>query len=308
MRTYSQIAGDGGSNVVEQIAGLEAKIAARLAGVKHVVAIGSGKGGVGKSTLTRQLAAVLAAGGKKVGILDADLNGPSQARLGGVAGRPPMPGSDGEGLAVPRSREGIPIFSVGSFVDEGTAFGWSDAPSAHSHVWRATREFSRLAELLAAVEWGALDLLLIDLPPGPERTAQFASFFGGATGVVLVTIPTALAHGVVARSVDALKPLPNRVLGYVENMSGYACSGCNEVRPLFPEEPDGAALGLPCLGRIPFDPELARLSDRGLAVTEIGAKAFAPSELAAAGAAGTPFTELFSCASRIYDLLEEKTR
>jgi ATP-binding protein involved in chromosome partitioning len=298
MRTYSQIAGDGGSGVAEQITELETRIASRLAGVRHLVAVGSGKGGVGKSTLTRQLAAVLAAGGRRVGILDADLNGPSQARLGGVAGRPPMPAKGQEGLVVPKSREGIPIFSVGSFVGEGTAFGWRDAPSAHSHVWRATREFARLAELLAAVEWGALDLLLIDLPPGPERTAQFASFFGGATDVVLVTIPTALARGVVARSVDALKPLPNRLLGYVENMSGYACPACGEVRPLFPEEPDAATLELPCLGRIPFDPELARLSDRGLGVTE----------LAANGTARTHFTELFSCASRIYDILEEKTR
>jgi ATP-binding protein involved in chromosome partitioning len=301
MRTYSQIAGDGGSGVVEQIADLEARIAARLAGVKHLVAIGSGKGGVGKSTLTRQLAAVLASSGKRVGILDADLNGPSQARLGGVADRPPMPADDTGTLVVPKSRDGISIFSVGSFVGEGTAFGWPDAATAHSHVWRATREFARLAELLSAVEWGALDVLLIDLPPGPERTAQFASFFGAKTDLVLVTIPTALARGVVARSVDALKPLPNRILGYVENMSGYACGGCGEVRPLFPSETEEIALELRRLGRIPFDPELARLSDRGLPVTEtVGG--------VESGTARTPFTELFSFSSALFEALEETNR
>ena len=73
----------------------------------------------------------------------------------------------------------------------------------------------------------------------------------------------------MARSADALRPLPNRLLGYVENMSGYACSGCGTVRPLFPEEPERAALALACLGRVPFDPELARLCDRGIAVTEV---------------------------------------
>jgi ATP-binding protein involved in chromosome partitioning len=299
MRTYSQIAGDGGSGVVEQIAELEARIAARLAGVRHRVAIGSGKGGVGKSTLTRQLAGVLAAQGKRVGILDADLNGPSQARLGGVADRPPMPApGDAGGLKVPKSRDGIQILSVGSFLGEGTALSWPDAAPGHTHVWRATREFARLAELLAAVDWGPLDVLFVDLPPGPERTAQFADFLGSPTDVVLVTIPTALARGVVARAVDALRPLPNRLLGYVENMSGYACSGCGEVRPLFPEEPDAAQLGLPCLGRIPFDPELARLSDRGLAVTEVV-------EHGANAARHPLFTELFSLSDGLFELLEE---
>jgi ATP-binding protein involved in chromosome partitioning len=267
MRTYSQIAGDGGSGVAEQIADLEARIAARLAGVRRRVAIGSGKGGVGKSTLTRQLAAVLAAEGRRVGILDADLNGPSQARLAGVGGAPPLPGEDG--LVVPRSRDGVPVLSVGSLVGEGRAFGWPGDAAGGSHVWRATREFSSLAELLSTVAWGPLDLLLVDLPPGPERTAQFAEFLGGETDVVLVSIPSALARGVVARSADALRRLPNRVLGYVENMSGYACPGCGELRPLFPEEPGPEPLALPCLGRVPFDPDLARLGDRGLAVTEV---------------------------------------
>jgi ATP-binding protein involved in chromosome partitioning len=265
MRTYSQIEGDGGSDVAEQIADLEAAIARRMAGIRHVVAVGSGKGGVGKSTLTRQLGAVLAAEGKRVGILDADMNGPSQALLGGVRDVPPLPGE--EGLLVPVSRDGLKILSVGSLLAEGEALSWPSASPRHSHVWRATRELAKLAELLAAVHWGPLDMLLVDLPPGPERTAQFADFLGPQAAVLLVSIPSALARGVVARSVSALAALPNRLLGHVENMSGYA--GCGTVRPLFPESSEAAELALPCLGRVPFDPQLAVLSDEGRAITEV---------------------------------------
>jgi ATP-binding protein involved in chromosome partitioning len=267
MRTYSQIEGDGGSDVAEQIADLEAAIARRMAGIRHVVAVGSGKGGVGKSTLTRQLGAVLAAAGKRVGILDADMNGPSQALLGGVRNVPPLPGE--EGLLVPISRDGLKILSVGSLLAEGEALSWPSTSPRHSHVWRATRELAKLAELLAAVHWGPLDMLLVDLPPGPERTAQFADFLGPQAAVLLVSIPSALARGVVARSVSALAALPNHLLGHVENMSGYACAGCGTVRPLFPESREAAELALPCLGRVPFDPQLAALSDEGRAITEV---------------------------------------
>jgi ATP-binding protein involved in chromosome partitioning len=267
MRTYSQIEGDGGSGVAGQIADLEAAIARRMAGIRHVVAVGSGKGGVGKSTLTRQLGAVLAAAGQRVGILDADLNGPSQAMLNGVRNVPPLPGDDG--LLLPVSREGVKVLSVGSLLAEGEALTWPSASPRHTHVWRATRELAKLAELLAAACWGPLDVLLVDLPPGPERTAQFADFLGPGAAVLLVSIPSALARGVVARSVSALAALPNRLLGYVENMSGYACADCGTVRPLFPESREAAELALPCLGRVPFDPQLAALSDDGRAITEI---------------------------------------
>jgi ATP-binding protein involved in chromosome partitioning len=189
----------------------------------------------------------------------------------------------------------VRILSAGSVLGAGAALAWPDGGAGHAHVWRATREFASLAELLAAAEWGPLDLLLVDLPPGPERTAQFADFLGPRAGVVLVTVPSALARGVVARSVDALRPLPNRVLGYVENMSGYACPTCGALGPLFPDERD-ATLGPACLGRVPFDPELARLSDRGLAVTELAATRDAERPALAA---------LRAVARSLTDLLEE---
>ena len=266
MRTYSQIEGDGGSGVAGQIAELEAAIARRMAGIRHVVAVGSGKGGVGKSTLTRAARRRARGRGQARGHPRRrhERAEPGDARR--RARRAAVPGE--EGLLLPVSRDGLKVLSVGSLLAEGEALPWPSASPRHSHVWRATRELAKLAELLAAVHWGPLDMLLVDLPPGPERTAQFADFLGPQAAVLLVSIPSALARGVVARSVSALGVLPNRLLGHVENMSGYACAGCGTVRPLFPESREAAELALPCLGRVPFDPQLAALSDEGRAITE----------------------------------------
>jgi ATP-binding protein involved in chromosome partitioning len=105
--------------------------------------------------------------------------------------------------------------------------------------------------------------LLFDLPPGAERTVQYAEFLGPRTSFVLVTIPSEVARGVVARSVAALSGGPNRLLGYVQNMSGYYCRGCNAIKPLF-DSPEPSGLEIPCLGTVPFDPELARHCDLGI--------------------------------------------
>jgi Mrp family chromosome partitioning ATPase len=113
------------------------------------------------------------------------------------------------------------------------------------------------------VEWGEFDYLLFDLAPGAERTFQYAEFLGPETAFLLVTLPSERARGVVARSVAALAEVPNPVLGYVENMAGYYCADCDEVKPLFPSAGE-VELPIPCLGRLAFDPELAALCDRGL--------------------------------------------
>ena len=109
---------------------------------------------------------------------------------------------------------------------------------------------------------------MFDLPPGAERTVQYADFLGPRTSFLLVTIPSEVARGVVARSVAALSKGPNRVLGYVENMSGYYCRDCNAIKPLF-ASPDASGLEIPCLGTVPFDPELARHCDRGTPLAEL---------------------------------------
>ena len=301
MKSYHDIVGDGGSKVLEQVAEQRARITDGLAGVRHLVAVGSGKGGVGKSTLTLHLAGALRARGLRIAILDADFNGPSQARMAGLQGAllvpPPLPTGSGaasgsQKVALPRTTNGIGVFSMGSLIPESEALDFESVAHGESHTWRATREFALLGEILGSVEWGALDLLMFDLPPGAERTVQYADFLGAfdrAQGLprvsfLLVTIPSEVARGVVARSVAALSKgpfdgtqgRPNRVLGYVENMSGYYCRDCNAIKPLFVSpfdsaqgKPDTSGLDIPCLGTVPFDPELARHCDRGIPLAEL---------------------------------------
>jgi ATP-binding protein involved in chromosome partitioning len=303
VKGYHDIVGDGGSRILEQVAEQRARIADGLAGVRHLVAVGSGKGGVGKSTLTLHLASALRARGLRMAILDADFNGPSQARMAGVQGAVFVPGR--HKVALPRTRNGIAVFSLGSLIPESEALEFESAAHGESHTWRATREFALLGEILGSFEWGALDLLMVDLPPGAERTVPYADFLGPLASFLLVTIPSEVARSVVARSVSALSKGPNRLLGYVENMSGYYCRDCDAIKPLFvsPDQPppvgsrsdptpsgtawsvrfrgptrpsaDASAkakpsdLGIPCLGTVPFDPELARHCDQGFPLAEL---------------------------------------
>lgn len=270
MKTYHDITGDGGSHVIEQVTEQRARIADGLAGVRHLVAVGSGKGGVGKSTLTLHLAGALRARGLRIAILDADFNGPSQARMAGVQDALFIPGS--EKVALPRTTNGIAVFSMGSLIPESESLEFDSAAPGESHTWRATREFSLLNEILRSVEWGTLDLLIVDLPPGAERTVQFADFLGPRASFLLVTIPSDVARGVVRRSVVALQKGSNRLLGYVENMSGYYCRDCDGVKPLFGStEGSSPELGIDCLGSVPFDPELQRHCDQGTPLSELNA-------------------------------------
>ena len=255
MKSYHDIVGDGGSGVVEQVTELRARIDEALVGVRRIVAVGSGKGGVGKSTLTMGLARALRRTGAEVAILDADINGPSQAKLAELETAPLIPEVDG-GLTMPLSADGIGVVSLGTMIPDSAAVEFDSVAEGDTHVWRATREFAFMAQLLAGVRWGKLDYLLADLPPGAERTFQYAEFLGARTDFVLVTIPSVLAQSVVSRSVAALAGTPNRLLGYVENMSGYYCADCDKVKPLFHAD-DGAELPAPCLGRVPFDPALS---------------------------------------------------
>lgn len=273
MKSYYDIQGDGGSDVAGQVGELHRAVGEALSGVRRLIAIGSGKGGVGKSTTALGLARALTRAGRSVTILDADLNGPCQAQLAGLGGAPWVP-EDGR-LVLPRRDDGIGVASLGSVLAGGGTIPFETVSEGEGHVWRATREFAMLMQLLATVRWGEVDVLLADLPPGAERTAHFADLFGGLAGdrcaFALVTIPSALSRGVVARSVAALGETGVPLLGIVENMAGYYCRGCGGVRPLFPgggaatsgeQAPGDESLG-PLLGRVPFDPGVAALADRG---------------------------------------------
>jgi ATP-binding protein involved in chromosome partitioning len=267
MKGYHDIVGDGGSRILEQVAEQRSRITDGLAGVRHLVAVGSGKGGVGKSTLTLHLAGALRARGLRIAILDADFNGPSLARMAGVERALFVPGSDK--VALPRTTTGIGVFSMGSLIPESEALEFESTAPGESQTWRATREFALLGEILGSFDWGTLDLLMFDLPPGSERTVQYADFLGPRASFVLVTIPSQVARGVVARSVAALSKGPHRLLGYVENMSGYYCRDCNAIKPLFDSAVGCSVLGIPCLGTVPFDPELARHCDLGLPLASL---------------------------------------
>jgi ATP-binding protein involved in chromosome partitioning len=269
VKGYHDIVGDGGSRILEQVTEQRARITDGLARVRHLVAVGSGKGGVGKCTLTLHLASALRARGLRIAILDADFNGPSQARMAGVQGAVFAPGS--HKVALPRTTNGIGVFSMGSVIPESDSLEFESTARGESHTWRATREFALLGEILGAFEWGELDLLMFDLPPGAERTVQYADFLEGSrTSFLLVTIPSDVSRGVVARSVAALSKGSHRVLGYVENMSGYYCRDCNGIKPLFGSSQQGhSGLDIPCLGSVPFDPELARRCDQGIPLAEL---------------------------------------
>ncbi len=242
MKSYHDIAGDGGSRVLEQVLDLQGRIAQRLAGVRHRLAIASGKGGVGKSTVTLHLARALRRRGLQVAILDADLNGPSQAHLAGLGNRVPLPGP--EGAVLPKTSDGIGVFSTALALEAAGDLTFDNVAPNESHTWRATRERTLLLDILAGTAWGELDVLLVDLPPGAERTEQFFELLGPEAGFVLVTTPSDLAREVVARSLSTLRRLGARIVGQVENMSG-----------LFPA---GVELDLPMLGRVPFDPSLSQ--------------------------------------------------
>ncbi len=262
MKSYFDLEGDGGSDVMGQVASQKEKIGARLSNVSHLLAVASGKGGVGKSTLSMQLAVILNQLGNKVSLLDADLNGPSLARLSGLRTVALVPGETG--LAVPKTASGIGVISLGSVIPETEPIDFESVAKGDSHVWRAAKEFSTLADILEATDWGNLDILIVDLPPGAERCFQFAEFFEFKATFVMVSIPSELSQGVVNRSVAAIRRAGSPIAGYIENMAGYYCAETDEVKPLFPS--GNVPIDLPLLGRVPFDPELAECCDKGLTV------------------------------------------
>jgi ATP-binding protein involved in chromosome partitioning len=265
VKGYRDIPGDGGSNIVGQVVVQQARLAARMASIRATVAVVSGKGGVGKSSVTANLAAALAARGLAIGVLDADLNGPSMAKMLGVRGQALRVEADGVQPAL--SAERIRVLSMDLLLPGDDAPVVWDAPTqAEAHTWRGTMEGTALREFLADTVWGALDVLLLDLPPGADRLPTLLDLLPGLTGAVVVTIPSGVSHLVVRRAMTLARERGARLLGLIENMAGYACPTCGAVGPLF-DGPGGEATaarhGVPLLGRVPFDPRLAAAADRG---------------------------------------------
>ncbi len=266
MKKYKDIVGDGGSNIVAQVEEQQSRLKARLAAVRRIVAVLSGKGGVGKSSVTANLAAAFAREGSAVGVLDADLNGPSMARMLGVRGEKLRITDAGVHPAL--NAQGIRVMSMDLLLpSDETPVTWEAPTQAESHVWRGNMEANALREFLADTAWGSLDFLLIDLPPGTDRLSTVADLVPSLSGTVLVTIPAEVSHLVVKKSIAVAKATPAPILGLVENMAGYVCGKCGALGELF-QGSGGEALaaesGIPFLGRIPFDPRLAAAGDRGV--------------------------------------------
>ena len=229
MKTYSDLPSDGGSGIIGQVTQQVNRTQKRLESVRHTVAIMSGKGGVGKSSITVNLASALALRGNRVGVLDADINGPSIAKMIGVRGVNIDYGADGVKPAI--SPLGVRVMSMDLFLkDDETPVLWEAQTQKDAFTWRGTMEVSALREFLSDTEWGVLDYLLIDLPPGTDRLPNLIDLLPTLGGTVVVTIPSSVSQLVVKKSLTMAKKLLNTpVVGIVENMAAYVCADCGKT-------------------------------------------------------------------------------
>jgi len=231
---------------------------AKLPGIDRIIAIASGKGGVGKSTVAANLAVALAARGQKVGMLDADVYGPSQPRMLGLSGRPSSP--DGN-VILPLRNHGVTVMSLGLMIEEDEAL-----------VWRGPMLMGALQQMLTQVQWGKLDILLVDLPPGTGDVQMTLCQKTEVAGVIIVSTPQDIALIDARKGIDMFQQLETPILGIVENMASFVCSECNAVHHPFGH--GGAAaeaekLGVPFLGEIPLDIETRIASDDGAPIVAI---------------------------------------
>lgn len=267
MKRYRDIAGDAGSDVAGQVSAQRMQLAQRLASVEHVVAVVSGKGGVGKSFLTVNLAAALAEGGLAVGIVDADINNPAVAKMTGLRGRRLRIG--GEGVEPAVGPAGLRVMSMDLILPgKDRPVVWEAPVQSGAYVWRETMEMGALREFLADTRWGRLDFLLADLPPGTDRVPNIVELLPRLSGLLFVTVPSEVSQMAVRRSLRMAQGLGAPILGMVENMAGYFCRGCGKVGPLFgggeSVRTTAEEAGVAYLGAVPFDPEAARSGDAGV--------------------------------------------
>ena len=264
MKSYKELPNDAGSNIIGQVTAQVNRIQQRLASVKHTVAVMSGKGGVGKSSLTANLATALTLNGNAVGVVDADINGPTLAKMMGVRNATLEYTPAGVKPAI--TALGTKLISMDLLLAEDDApVLWNAHSQKDAFTWRSTMEVGALREFIADTEWGALDYLLLDLPPGTDRLPNVAELIPNLGGVVVVTIPSEVSRLIVKKSVTMARDiLKVPIIGVVENMAAYICQHCGEEGPLFsmggtPDE----AFQQTLLGSIPFDPRLSHANDNG---------------------------------------------
>ncbi len=225
-----------------------------LPGVRHIIAVGSGKGGVGKSTVTVNLACALAEAGARVGIMDADIYGPSIPVMMGINQQPFIANRK----LVPPMNHGIRLISMGFLIDERQAV-----------IWRGPMLGSALKQFATDVDWGELDYLLIDLPPGTGDVQISISQTIPIAGAVVVSTPQAVALADVRRSVSMFEKVKVPIFGIVENMATFVCPTCGHEADIFGHggaETEAVELRVPFLGRIPREPAVRIQGDAGTPV------------------------------------------
>ena len=228
-----------------------------LSGVKHIVAVGSGKGGVGKSSVSSNLAVALRVCGAEVGLMDADIYGPSQPGMLGAKGA--RPGITDNQL-LPISRHGVRFISMGSLMDDNGPV-----------IWRAPMATKMIQQFITSVVWGDLDYLLIDLPPGTGDVQLTLAQQAPLSGAIIVTTPQDVSIGVAHKGLIMFQQVNVPILGIIENMSGFTCGHCGEVTAIFKEgggESMATDLGVPYLGSIPLDLEIMKCGDEGIPIVE----------------------------------------
>lgn len=228
---------------------------AGIPGIKHIIAVASGKGGVGKSTTACNVALGLASNGAKVGILDADIYGPSMPRLLGITGQP-RPGQGGALEAM--EGYGLRVMSMGFLVEEDTPM-----------IWRGPMVMSALNQMMRDILWGELDVLVVDMPPGTGDAQLTMAQQVPLAGAIIVSTPQDLALIDARKGLNMFRKVDVPVLGIVENMSYFACPKCGEQSPIFGHggaRAEAEKIGVPFLGEVPLDMDVRERSDAGLPI------------------------------------------
>ncbi|MDX8348448.1 Mrp/NBP35 family ATP-binding protein [Cognatiyoonia sp. IB215446] len=224
----------------------------KVPGVDRIVAIASGKGGVGKSTVSANLACALAAEGRRVGLLDADVYGPSQPRMLGVSGRPASP--DGKTI-LPMRNHGVTMMSIGLMQNDDQAV-----------VWRGPMLMGALQQMMNQVQWGALDVLLVDLPPGTGDVQMTLTQKFAVDGAIVVSTPQDVALIDARKGIDMFNQLGTPIIGLIENMSTHICSNCGHEEHTFGHggvAAEAEKMGVPLLAELPLHLDIRLAADGG---------------------------------------------